>query len=181
MMFLTSFCRSQLSQIMETRFFPMPGTSRRRTGAFSMTSMVSVPNSVTMRLAIWDPPFMSPLRDIFQSRTAWRAWFPPIFPQKLPAVCCIHFPVALCQQDGTHIGVQQVSNQRNEIVIALDTHLKNGVSGFRILIGDPFHYTAYPYQQALSFPAGHIDKTGGFIYILSISYEYGFRKNSRMI
>ena len=44
MTFLISFCLSQLSVILSTRFFPIPGTSRSRFTSVSIISSVSVPN-----------------------------------------------------------------------------------------------------------------------------------------
>ena len=56
------FCMANDSAILFALRRPMPGTSRRRSGSFSSTLSVSMPNVETMSRAVASPtPFISPL------------------------------------------------------------------------------------------------------------------------
>ena len=47
----TAFCSAHAATTWPWRFGPIPGSSRRRSGSFSMTSKTSAPNARTSRAA----------------------------------------------------------------------------------------------------------------------------------
>ena len=51
----TAFCSSHPATTWPWRFGPIPGSSRSRSGSFSMISKTSAPNARTSRAAKWGP------------------------------------------------------------------------------------------------------------------------------
>lgn len=61
---------------------------------------------------------------------------------ELAAVAFVHLPFAAAQKDAAHGNLQQVTHERDKVVIALHLDLQHRVSVLGILIGDTFHDTA---------------------------------------
>ena len=67
----------------------------------------------------------------------------PALRQELSAVFGIHLPIAINQKHGSNIGIHEVTNDRNQVIIVLYGALKDRVPCFWALIGNALHNATY--------------------------------------
>ena len=72
-----------------------------------------------------------------------RQGFLPVLRYELPAVFRIDLPVSFHQKNRSDIRIQQIPYYRYQIAVILHPAFQDRVPVLRVLVCDPFHYTAY--------------------------------------